>query len=435
MDYDNVALTIAGSDSGGGAGLQADLKTFAAFGVHGVSIVTSLTAQNTQGVGAIHDPPIDFIRAQFKAIHDDFPVKAAKSGMLSNKEIIEAVAGEISDYKLVVDPVMVAQSGAKLLQDDAVESLQKLLLPKALVATPNIPEAEVLTGRRIGNEEEMKEACADISKLGCSVVLKGGHLNAVDILYHEGNYHVYTGELRPFEVHGAGCTFASAITAELAKGKDLPMAVEGAKEFISKAIEMSYEPGKGARVANQVGSIRNEADRHRVIESLKKATSYFQQNEKAHLVIPQVGTNIAYALENASSIEEVAGKEGRMIKAGYRVGGMGAVKFGGSKHVASVILAVMERDPWSRAAMNIKHSEELVGICEELFDCASFDRKDEPAGMSTMEWGTSHAIKEHGKVPDAIHDLGSEDKEAMIRILGRTPEEVLKKLDRILEQI
>ncbi len=435
MDYSVSALTIAGSDSGGGAGIQADLKTFAALGVHGVSIITSLTAQNTMGVEAIHDPPLDFIRAQFKAIHDDFSVKAAKTGMLSNKDIIELVTEEVGSYPLVVDPVMVAQSGAKLLRDDAVESLKDLLLPKAFVATPNIPEAEVLTGRKINTEEEMRKACVDIAELGCSVVLKGGHLNAVDILYHDGDYHAYKGELKPFEVHGAGCTFASAITAELAKGKELPIALADAKEFISKAIATSYEPGKGARVANQIGSLRSDADRHRIIEDVKWAVDEFKENEKAHLVFPQVGINIAYALENASSLEEVAGLEGRMVRGGYRVRAAGLVKFGGSKHVASIVLAAMKHDLGSRAAMNIKYSDELVGICEEIFDCASFDRREEPEGVSSMEWGTDQAIKDHGKVPDIIYDAGSTEKDAMIRILGRKPQDVLKKLDKILEQI
>ncbi|MFQ5815180.1 MAG: bifunctional hydroxymethylpyrimidine kinase/phosphomethylpyrimidine kinase [Candidatus Hydrothermarchaeaceae archaeon] len=435
MGYANTALTIAGSDSGGGAGIQADLKTFAALGVHGVSIITSLTAQNTLGVEAIHDVPLDFIRAQFEAIHKDFRVKAAKTGMLSNKGIIELVAEEAGEYPLVVDPVMVAQSGDRLLEEDAIASLKDLLLPKAFVATPNTPEAEALTGKRIRNEDDMRKACVDIAELGCSVVLKGGHLNAVDVLYHDGRYHVYKGELKPYQVHGAGCTFAAAITAGIAEGRDLPAAVAGAKEFISNAIETSYEPGKGAKVVNQIGPLRVDAERYRVLEGLGRAVEDLKASEKAHLIVPQVGINIAYAMPDAVDLAGVAGIRGRIVRVDDRVMRVGPIEFGATKHVGSMVLEVMKHDPSMRAAMNIRYTVEMVERCEELMDCASFDRSEEPPGVSSMEWGTRGAIVSHGRVPDIIHDSGAMGKEAMIRILGRNPGEVMKKLRRILEQV
>ncbi len=435
MDYSRTALTIAGSDSGGGAGIQADLKTFAAMGVHGVSIITSLTAQNTRRVEAIHDAPLDFIRAQFKAVHNDFDVGAAKTGMLSTKDIIAAVAEEAGDYPLVVDPVMVAQSGDRLLREDAVATLKNLLLPRAFVVTPNIPEAEVLTGLRIKSIQMMKKACAAITKLGCSVVVKGGHLNAIDVLYHEGEYHVYKGEKKPFQVHGAGCTFASAITAGLAKGMDLPDVVAGAKRLISIAIEASYKPGKGARVANQFGRILEKAERYNVLEELRMAVEELQRNKKAQLIVPQVGMNMAYALPNAIGLGDVAGVKGRIVRVEDRVVSVGQVEFGATKHVGSVVLAAMKHDPAVRAALNIKYTKETVKACERLLDCASFDRRKEPPGVSTMEWGTGVAIKKHGRVPDVIYDAGAVGKEAMIRILGRSPREVLAKLAAVLGQI
>jgi hydroxymethylpyrimidine/phosphomethylpyrimidine kinase len=432
MEYANTALTIAGSDSGGGAGIQADLKTFAALGVHGVSIITSLTAQNTLGVDALSDVPLDFIRSQFMAIHRDFHIKAAKTGMLSKSEVIELVADEIGKYPLVVDPVMVAQSGARLLQEDAVEALRDLLLPRAFVATPNIPEAEVLTGRKIRNEDDMRGAAADISELGCSVVLKGGHLNAVDILYHDGEYKFYRGKLMPYEVHGAGCTFASAITAGLAKGMDLPDAVAGAKDFISISIETAYKPGGGAMVSNQLGRILDDAVRYKVLRELRMAVEEFLKDDRAHLVVPQVGINIAFAMPNAAELSEVAGIRGRIVKVGDRIKRVGPIEFGASKHVGSIVLAAMKYDPSMRAAMNIKYTKEIVEICGKRMDCASFDRTREPPNVSTMEWGTSEAIKEHGRVPEVIFDTGAVGKEAMVRILGRSPVDVMEKLRTIL---
>ena len=178
-----IALTIAGSDSGGGAGIQADLKTFAALGVHGVAVITSLTAQNTLAVRDIFDVPVAFVGAQFRAIHEDFKIRAAKTGMLSSREIIETVAGEVGSYPLVVDPVMVAASGGRLLRSDAVEALTEKLFPKAALVTPNLFEAQVLSGLKIRSTGDMRKAAKKISKLGCSVLVKGGHLNATDILY------------------------------------------------------------------------------------------------------------------------------------------------------------------------------------------------------------------------------------------------------------
>ncbi len=422
-----TALTIAGSDSGGGAGVQADLKTFAAFGVHGVSVVTSLTAQNTQGVEAIFDLPMEFIKAQFSAIHRDFNVKAAKTGMLSNKEIIEVVAEEVGDYPLVVDPVMLAQSGDRLLREDAVDALKHRLFPRALVVTPNVPEAEVLSGLKIKSVEDMKRACEAISELGCSVVVKGGHLNATDVMYHQGECSVFKGKKFDFSVHGSGCTFASAIAACLVKGRDLNDAVSQAKDFISTAIASSYIPGKGARVANQFGGVLKEAEKYRVLSELRSVVCKIVENKEVYRLVPEVGMNIVYALPGGRSLGDLAGVRGRIVRMGDRVRAC-EVDFGASKHVGSIVLAAMNFDPAVRCAMNIRYSGDSVEMLKEKFTVSTFDRKQEPGGVSTMEWGTTQAIKDLGSVPDVIYDTGAVGKEAMIRVLGRTPSEVWGKV-------
>ena len=248
-----IALTIAGSDSGGGAGIQADLKTFAALGVHGVSVVTSITAQNTLAVRETFDLPVRFIKAQFDAIHEDFDVRAAKTGMLGNNEIVEIVAREVGRYPLIVDPVLRAESGAELLEEGAVEVLKNELFPKALLVTPNIFEAEVLSGLKIKDTEDVREACRIISRCGCNVVIKGGHLEATDVLYYKGRFYEFEGEKVSQRVHGSGCIFSSAITAGIAKGGDLLSAVREAKVFTTKAIVSASKPGRGARVASQLG--------------------------------------------------------------------------------------------------------------------------------------------------------------------------------------
>jgi hydroxymethylpyrimidine kinase/phosphomethylpyrimidine kinase len=247
-----VALTIAGSDSGGGAGIQADLKTFAAMGVHGTSAITAVTAQNTMTVTDIHEIPVRVIRAQIDAVVDDLGVQAAKTGMLASAKIIEAVSAAIRDHgieNLVVDPVMFAKGGARLLHNDAIAALYKHLLPLAAVVTPNIPEAEVLLGRKLTSLEDRRRAARELVALGPRVaVVKGGHAegDALDVYWDGVDLVELPGRrVETRNTHGSGCAFSAAIAAGLAKGESPLDAVRHAKVFITHAIESSIEVGKG----------------------------------------------------------------------------------------------------------------------------------------------------------------------------------------------
>ena len=245
-------MTIAGSDSGGGAGIQADLKTFSALGVYGASTLTAITAQNTVAVTAVHELPTDLIAAQIEAVVTDIGIDAAKTGMLSSSSIVRAVAGEIQRHrieKLVVDPVMVAKSGDPLLQQEAVDSVRTSLVPLAALVTPNVPEAETLAGRKIESDEDMREAARIIIGMGArAVVVKGGHRDgpATDIFYDGSNFTEFSSErFDTVNTHGTGCTFASAAAAGLAQGKSVLDAVAQAKEFVTEAIRHSYPLGQG----------------------------------------------------------------------------------------------------------------------------------------------------------------------------------------------
>lgn len=247
-----IALTIAGSDSGGGAGIQADLKAFAAMGVYGASVVTAITAQNTMQVTAVHEVPVDVITAQIQAVLSDMGANAVKTGMLSSSSIIGAVASELQGAgveQLVVDPVMVAKSGDSLLRSDAVESLKIQLLPLATVVTPNIPEAEVLTDTSIESRDDARRAAEAIHGMGPRVVVvKGGHLEGppTDLFYDgEGFRELHAPRIATKNTHGTGCTFASAIAAGLAKGLEPWDAVAEAKGFITEAIQNAYPVGQG----------------------------------------------------------------------------------------------------------------------------------------------------------------------------------------------
>jgi hydroxymethylpyrimidine/phosphomethylpyrimidine kinase len=247
-----VALTIAGSDSGGGAGIQADIKTFAALGVHGTSAITAVTAQNTLTVTDILEVSPGMVTAQIDAVMSDFEVMAAKTGMLASSKVIEAVAAAITKHgipNLVVDPVMIAKGGASLLRDDAIGALRVLMLPLATVITPNLPEAEVILGRLVRTLDDRKQAARDLVALGAhAAVVKGGHSeDDVTDIYWDGIEMVeLTGTRFPTtNTHGSGCVFSAAIAAGLAKGLEPLAAVREAKEFISGAIEHSLELGFG----------------------------------------------------------------------------------------------------------------------------------------------------------------------------------------------
>jgi hydroxymethylpyrimidine/phosphomethylpyrimidine kinase len=248
-----IALTVAGSDSGGGAGIQADLKTFAAHGVYGTSAITAVTAQNTMGVTAWQAVAADLVTAQIEAVTSDLGCHAVKTGMLANAAVVEAVAAAIAALDLpnvVVDPVMIAKSGDRLLEPEAVAALKTELLPRARVVTPNIPEAQALSGYRIGTLEDAREAARRIRALGpAAVVIKGGHLpgpDIVDLLYDGREFHEFAGPrvVGP-HTHGTGCTFAAAIAAALAKGEALPHAVSRAQHYVAGAMRHGPKVGHG----------------------------------------------------------------------------------------------------------------------------------------------------------------------------------------------
>ena len=247
-----IVMTIAGSDSGGGAGIQADLKTFAALGVFGASTITAVTAQNTVAVTAVHEIPTSIISAQIDAVIGDLGVDALKTGMLSSPAIVATIADGIRRHgirQVVVDPVMVAKSGDRLLRAEAIDALRTELLPLAAVVTPNIPEAEDLTGMSITADADVRNAAEAILDLGPrTVVVKGGHLDGppTDMFYDGIRFRAFTTRRIPStNTHGTGCTFASAIAAGLAHGLDTRAAVQQAKEYVTEAIRASYPIGQG----------------------------------------------------------------------------------------------------------------------------------------------------------------------------------------------
>ena len=433
-------LTIAGSDSGGGAGIQADLKAITLLGGYGMSVLTALTAQNTLGVQAIYEVPVLFVEKQIDSVLSDIGADAIKTGMLANAEIVEVVAKKVRQYKVdkvVVDPVMVAKSGDRLLRKDAQEALIKRLIPLSMVVTPNLMEASVLTGLKVSSIEGMKKAAHRIYQLGSKhVVVKGGHLKgkAIDLLYDGEKYEEIEGpRIETKNTHGTGCTFASAIATFLARGDTVAEALRKAKVFITMAIQSGLALGNGTGPTIPSAYVLWEMERYRVIQELKKAIEVLKV-EKVGYLIPEVSSNLGYALPNAEGIEDIAAFPGRIIRFEDSVATLSDPEFGASQHIANIILTVMKFDPEYCSAMNIRYSKENVArLRGKGFLVGHFDRRFEPKRVkqregSSLEWGVGEVLRKLRRVPDLIYDQGDVGKEPMIRVLGKNPVEVVEKI-------
>ena len=427
-----VAITIAGSDSGGGAGIQADLKTFAALGVHGTTAITSITAQNTCLVMAVEDLKPEIIREQIEAVAEDLGIDAGKTGMLHTEEIIKTVSSEVSKYRfpLVVDPVMIAKSGVALSKPEAMDALENYLLPKATVITPNRFEAQKLADMKIKNLKDAEVAAKKISEMGPkAVVIKGGHLegnDAIDFLYYGGKFKTFSApRLDVKTTHGTGCSFSAAIAAELAKKTDVPVAVEKAKEIVTLGIRFGLEIGKGYGPVNPMAHLYRESSRYNVLMNLEKARALLETTPEVAMLVPEVGMNIAMAIPYAESIDDVAAIEGRIVKTCKGARAAGNPKFGCSSHLARYLLEIVKHDKKKMVAINLKFSDDVLKTLEKWGLTMSFyDRKKEPEEIKrvdrmTVPWGVKEVIKKVGKVPDVIYHRGDVGKEPMIVILGK----------------
>ncbi|MEM2971395.1 MAG: bifunctional hydroxymethylpyrimidine kinase/phosphomethylpyrimidine kinase [Candidatus Bathyarchaeia archaeon] len=443
-----VALTIAGSDSGGGAGVQADIKTFAALGVHGAAAITAITAQNTCSVRAIQPLNPEIVKAQIKAVAEDMGINAGKTGMLYTAEIVRAVAEGVSLYgfPLVVDPVIVAKVGSPLLEAEAINALKNCLLPKATVITPNKFEAEKLAEMEIKSLEDAEIAARKISELGVkAVVVKGGHfegVEAVDILYYDGKIERFSASrLDAKTTHGTGCIFSAAITAQIAKGDDIPVAVEKAKIFVVSAIKHGFAVGKGYGPVNPMAQLHREASRYSVLVNVDEAGKLLMSSPVTAKLVPEVGMNVAMAVPYAESIGDVAAFPGRMVKAFAQVKTVGCPCFGGSTHLASYLLEIMKHNPEKRAAINLKFSEETLRLLESKnLKISFYNRMEEPEEIKRVEgltvpWGVNQAIKRFGAIPDVIYHRGDVGKEPMIVVFGKDAISLARLVVEIAEEM
>ncbi len=436
-------LSIAGSDSGGGSGIQADLKTILTLGGYGMSVVTAVTAQNTLGVQGIAPMSAEFVDQQLESVLSDIGADCVKTGMLVNSEIVEVVSDKIEKYKLeklVVDPVLASSSGVTFLDDSGRKALTQKLFPQTYLLTPNIPEAEILADRKIENVSDMKKAAKKLQHMGPKYVLiKGGHLleNPIDVL-HDGiqNYEFITQRVRTRHTHGTGCTLASAIATLLARNLSLMECIDQAKRYLYRALRFSLNIGKGVGPTNHLASLTREIARTHVIEELDKALERLKRLNIGHL-IPEVQSNLAYAIPFAETVDDVASFPGRIIRLVNTVDTLASAKFGASRQIHHLVLAAMEYDSNRRACMTIHHSDSIVNRIKSFgYTVAAFDRNRTPPDLqqeegSTLAWGVQDVMEELGKVPDAIYDKGAVGKVPMIRLFANNPASIVNMIAKL----
>lgn len=430
-------LTIGGSDSSGGAGIQADTKTVLSLGGYGMSVVTGVTAQNTLGVQGVVPMEPEFVALQLESVLGDIGADCVKTGMMVNAAIAKVVAEKLTQHgieKIVVDPVFTSKSGATLLDEEGRQALVDHVFPKAYLVTPNIPETEILAGFKISNVSDMTRAAKNVLSMGPKYVLvKGGHLDGtpVDVL-HDGSQHYEFSiqRVRTRHTHGTGCTLASAVATLLAKGLPLLESIDKAKRYLYRALRFSLDIGGGIGPTNHFASITREIARTHVIEELETARDRLKRLNIGHL-IPEVQSNLAFAIPYAESVNDVASFPGRIIRLGNSVDTLASARFGASRQIHHLVLAAMDYDSERRAAMTIHYSDTLVKRIKSLgYNVAEFDRNRTPPDLqqeegSTLAWGVQDVMEELEGVPDAIFDRGAVGKVPLIRLFGNEPASIV----------
>ncbi len=442
-----VALSIAGSDSGAGAGIQADLKTFTSLGVYGCTAITAVTAQNTQEVSSVFEVTPECITEQIRSVILDMPPDAIKIGMVYNKPNIETIRRVLKGSKVpvVLDPILSAGTGGKLLLPEAFESFKADLIPLSTIITPNRIEAQKITGIQIISRSDIARAARKIKNLGAkNVIIKGNHFEkkqVADILLtSEGTLiEVSNSKLSSEEMHGTGCNFSAAITAFLARNFSIIDAFKLANKYVRDSLQNALKIGKGLLVSNPASSMYDYASRYVVLKGLQCAIEDIETSDNFGILLPETQSNIAFALPDARELDHIAAIKGRIIKIGDTARSASSmVEFGASKHVGSALLAYMTVNRLVRSAMNIKYDKKIRKITKAVFKVSNYDRSKEPRhilkkeGMSIF-WGIKYALAKNPEAEIIYHE-GAIGKEPMCIIFASNPAEVVNKIRIILKR-
>ena len=447
-----VALTIAGSDSGGGAGIQADLKTMEAHDAFGTSVVTATTAQNTTGVQDVNVLPTDHIEAQYQAVVDDFAVEAIKTGMLATAPVVETVVDCLADYAgpVVVDPVMVAATGDRLLSEDA-EDAYKRLVEQATLVTPNVDEAEILTDSEIDDASAAESAARQLVEQGASAALvKGGHLDGeevVDTLVVAEGDETRTEQFSHPRVetaatHGSGCTLSSAIAARLAGGDALAAAVGSSVMFMERAVRYGIDAGSGLGSVHHMVGLREQADRVAVSEAVESVVARLV-DRNVETLVPDIGMGVVGATRYAETPAEVVGADGRLSRTRSGIRPTAGVRSGGSRGLAGQLLAARETCPGLQFAINCRFDESvesaLAAVDGPVIEAAADDEGDtgsvERVDHTAPVVGIDEDSLPDGEPPAAVVDRGGEGREPGVVLFASDSETLLERTLTLYEAL
>ena len=427
-------LSIGGSDPSSGAGIQSDIKTFSLFNAHGLTVVTAITSQNTSNFGIVEPVSQKILKNQIESLMLDFKIDGIKIGMVYNSQIIKSLNYQLRKLKIpiVVDPVIKSTTGGVLIEKSAISDFQKYIVPLATIITPNKFEAEILSGTKINSKKSLENAAKRILKSGAKhVVITGIETSdnkISDFVLEKNREYFISGNKINRVNHGSGCNYSAAIIFALAKNKTVNESLRFAQQFTQNSIKNAKKIGKGITITEIQDNINKDLS-----EGIKK----FVQIKNIYKNIPECQVNFVYSKQKPKSIKDILGISGRIVKSGKDAIVAGELTYGGSKHVATALLIINKKYPDIRSAINLKYQKSTISkIKSSKLVVSSYDRTKEPKNVkikgSTIEWGIKKAVKNSTKMPDVIYHKGDFGKEPMIIIFGKNPDNVLKKILKII---
>jgi len=430
-------LSIGGSDPSSGAGIQSDIKIFTKFNVQCLTAITAITSQNTSNFGKIEPVTKKILESQLESLISDFKIDGIKIGMVYNSEIIKTIYQYFkkSDIPIVVDPVIKSTTGGMLIEKSSIINFKKYIIPLATIITPNKFEAEILTKTKINSKNKPEKIAKMIQKMGAKNVIITGleeKNNKISDFVLESNKKYFLKDEKISKINrGSGCIHSSMALYGIIKFKNIKKSLEFAKQVTLNSIKNSKKVGKGFEVTNFDKLDNNKIELTKAIEDFIKIKNIFEN-------IPECQTNFVFSKHKPKSIKEILGISGRIVKAGKEVIVAGELEYGGSKHVATALLAVNKKYSKIQSAINLKFREStILKIKKMKWNTYDYDRSQEPKNIkkngSTIEWGIKNAIKNSKKAPDVIFHKGDFGKEPMIILFGETPEAVIKKIQKLFK--
>ena len=429
-------LSIGGSDPSSGAGIQSDIKTFSTFHVYGLTVITAITGQNTSNFGMVEPVSKKILENQLESIILDFKIDGIKIGMVYNSEIIKTLYKFLKkiNIPIVVDPVIKSTTGGMLIEKSAISDFKKFIIPLATIITPNRFEAEILTKTKINSKNTPAKIAKIIQKMGAkNVVITGVEIKnkMVSDFVLETNQRYFINDKKISKINrGSGCIHSAALLYAIVKNKNIKESLKFAKRTTLNSINNSQKIGKGFEITDVEKKDKIEIE-------LLKGIKEFIEIKNIYKNIPECQTNFVYSKQKPKSIKEILGISGRIVKAGEEVIVAGNVSYGGSKHVATALLAVNKKYSMIQSAINLKYKKQTISKIKKLkLTTYDYDRNQEPENVkskgSSIEWGIKNAIKNSKKTPDIIYHKGDFGKEPMIIVFGETPNIVIKKILKII---